>query len=53
MISKTIIDTSIPDNISTLRDILCTELYYAFKSNREIVIVCIGLIGLLETLWAL
>ena len=42
MISKTIIDTSIPDNISTLRDILCTELYYAFKANREIVIVCIG-----------
>ncbi|NFV14262.1 spore protease YyaC [Clostridium sp. FAM 1755] len=42
MISKTIIDTSIPSNISTLRDILCTELYYAFKSNKEIVIVCIG-----------
>ncbi|EJO5348125.1 spore protease YyaC [Clostridium botulinum] len=42
MINKTIIDASMPENISTLRDILCNELYYAFRSNKEIVIVCIG-----------
>lgn len=42
MITKTIIDTSMPKNITILRDMLCNEFYYAFKKNREIVIICIG-----------
>ncbi|WP_050606323.1 spore protease YyaC [Clostridium niameyense] len=42
MLNKTILDCNCPETISTLRDLICNEIYPAIKRNREIIIICIG-----------